>query len=242
MGQIYQYTRGMSNGFFIVDKGIIAVDCGSQLGKDHFLSACEECGIDPHAIKLIIVTHGHVDHYVNIANMKRESKAPVLCHMKAETFLANGLYPNVVPRCTEAIDPEKTMERSERVEPCPVIEKVQPDIVIDDEFDLSPYGVSGKIICTPGHSEGCLSIVLDWHEAIIGDILMMSPVTKKPIITVFGYCDNLKKVNGELFCSAEAVLKQAERFYSGHGGPYTKEQFLNALNEAKQEAKETGRI
>jgi glyoxylase-like metal-dependent hydrolase (beta-lactamase superfamily II) len=48
---------------------------------------------------------------------------------------------------------------------------VAPDILIDDEFDLSGYGIAGRIIHTPGHSTSSISIVLDNGEALIGDMV-----------------------------------------------------------------------
>ena len=51
------------------------------------------------------------------------------------------------------------------------IEGVNPDILVDDVFGLSEYGISGKIIHTPGHSQGSMSIILDNGETLIGDMV-----------------------------------------------------------------------
>ena len=42
---------------------------------------------------------------------------------------------------------------------------------MEDEFDLQPYGIAGKIIHTPGHSPSSISIMLDNGEALIGDLV-----------------------------------------------------------------------
>jgi glyoxylase-like metal-dependent hydrolase (beta-lactamase superfamily II) len=47
----------------------------------------------------------------------------------------------------------------------------KPDIVMDDEFDLSDYGIPGKVIHTPGHSPSSISVMLDNGEALIGDLV-----------------------------------------------------------------------
>jgi len=46
------------------------------------------------------------------------------------------------------------------------------DIVVEEEFDLDPIGVPGKILHTPGHSRGSLSLVLDTGDAFVGDLAM----------------------------------------------------------------------
>ncbi|NIN35076.1 MAG: hypothetical protein GTO60_08310, partial [Gammaproteobacteria bacterium] len=51
------------------------------------------------------------------------------------------------------------------------IEGVNSDILVDDVFDLSEYGISGKIIHTPGHSQGSISIILDNGETLVGDMV-----------------------------------------------------------------------
>jgi glyoxylase-like metal-dependent hydrolase (beta-lactamase superfamily II) len=42
---------------------------------------------------------------------------------------------------------------------------------VDDQFDLSDYGVAGRIVHTPGHSASSISIALDSGEALIGDMV-----------------------------------------------------------------------
>ena len=51
------------------------------------------------------------------------------------------------------------------------IQGVSPDIVIEDSVDLARFGVAGRIVHTPGHSPGSLSLLLESGEALIGDIV-----------------------------------------------------------------------
>ena len=44
-----------------------------------------------------------------------------------------------------------------------------PDIEVGECFDLSTHGVNIKIIHTPGHSAGSLSILVDKEIALVGD-------------------------------------------------------------------------
>ncbi len=44
------------------------------------------------------------------------------------------------------------------------------DILVDDTLDLSPYGVAARVIFTPGHTPGSVSILTDDQQAIVGDL------------------------------------------------------------------------
>lgn len=42
-------------------------------------------------------------------------------------------------------------------------------ISFKDSYDLNEFGITGKVIWTPGHSEGSSAVVLDNEIALIGD-------------------------------------------------------------------------
>jgi glyoxylase-like metal-dependent hydrolase (beta-lactamase superfamily II) len=65
----------------------------------------------------------------------------------------------------------------------------EPDIVIDDDgLDLEPYGVSGHVVHTPGHSPGSVSVVLSGGEAFVGDLAMNGPpMCLKPSFGIFAH-------------------------------------------------------
>lgn len=47
------------------------------------------------------------------------------------------------------------------------------DLVLkDEEFPLKSYGIHGKVIYTPGHSSGSMSLVLDTGDAFVGLLLL----------------------------------------------------------------------
>ena len=171
MLKVIQYTIGMSNGFFVRDgKAVIAVDSGGEMGAEPFLEACRQHGIDPRDIKLLVVTHGHVDHFVNIAAMKDITKAPLLCHKRAAPFLREGRKPEVYGRNAlgRAIMERQAIEG----DPIPFVPKVEPDIVFEGAYDLKPWGIDGEIIETPGHSQCSTAVILKTGEAIVGDTVL----------------------------------------------------------------------
>jgi glyoxylase-like metal-dependent hydrolase (beta-lactamase superfamily II) len=148
------------------DNGYILVDTGMPNINKKLDEAFQKYGVDPKRIQLIILTHGHMDHVGSVAYIKKITGGKVLCHRSFSKDLGAGKIEVAVPKnflgrffhfMTGFLGSK--------------IEGVIPDILLDDEFDLSEYGVSGKIIHTPGHSQSSISIVLDNGEALVGDLI-----------------------------------------------------------------------
>lgn len=220
MDKVFQYKRGMSNGFIIKGEKNIAVDSGCEESEAAFVTACEEAGIQPEDISLIIVTHGHVDHFYNLPAMIKLTHAPVMCHELAADFIMNGIDPDVQGRTKKGKAIIK--EQEEKGNPTDHTPSANVDIRITDDTDLHPYGIDGRIIYTPGHSRGCMSIVLDSGEAIVGDMILATPPDDKPGLAFLSYGGS--KTSPELYASIRRVLNcGCKTFYSGHGGPFSRE-------------------
>lgn len=77
---------------------VIAVDTGAEGDEGRMRQIFREAGIEPRSVKLIIVTHGHVDHFSNLPATKALTQAPVLCHKEAAPYLVEGRLPDVAGR------------------------------------------------------------------------------------------------------------------------------------------------
>lgn len=235
MSEVIQYTLGMANGFFVRGRnGVIAVDSGCELGREPFLTVCANTGVNPAEIQLLVVTHGHVDHFLNVGVMKEETGAPLVCHRNAERYLREALPPQVWAR--NALGRYMLAELPPSEEPIRLMRPVDPDLVIEGTLDLEPWGVDGQIIETPGHSDGCISVVLASGEAIVGDLLVCDPRDGTASLAFLCSSHDVQAANVELFASAERLAQCARIFYSGHGGPFTREELLTALAAARAEA------
>lgn len=234
MKKVVQYQRGFSNGFFVIDgKSVLAVDCGCAYGADAWLSACQEYHIELSSIRLIVATHGHGDHFMNMPVMRKLTGAPILCHKLAKQAMEQGLYPDVVPR--NRIGREITAHQESGAAPWPwkYQPEFSPDLVTEGEVDLKPWGISGKLVETPGHAEGSYSVVLDWGDVICGDIVVEAPPGSGSCgLAYFAQDPTAGEV---LFESVRTILASGVTFYSGHGGPFRKEEVQQALEQGIQE-------
>ncbi len=159
VGNVNIYLIETKTGYILVDAGM--PNMGKKLDQ-----IFENAGVDPKSVRLIVATHGHLDHIGSIAYARQVTGGKILCHQSISEYLVTGE--------TEAAVPQNLLGRlliffmglmgSE-------IEAAKPDIVMNDEFDLNEYGIAGKIIHTPGHSPSSVSIMLDNGEALIGDMV-----------------------------------------------------------------------
>lgn len=244
MSDVIQYRLGMANGFFVRGDGVIAVDSGCELGREAFLGVCEEAGVAPDDIRLLVVTHGHVDHFLNMGEMRAVTGAPLMCHKNAEASLRQALHPNV--RARSRLGRYMLTQLPPSEEPLALMRPVAPDIVVEGTVDLRPWGVEGRLVETFGHSDGCMSVILDSGQAIVGDLLVEDVRDGSPSLAFLCYTDDIQAANEQLFRSARYLAENAETFYSGHGGPFSKDDLLAALAaagaEAAEEAESAGEV
>jgi hydroxyacylglutathione hydrolase len=96
---------------------------------------------------------------------------------------------------------------------------VEPDILVDEELDLNPYGVAAKVIPTPGHTRGSVSVVLESGEAVVGDLVLPRFMAFGPPAIAFWAAsrdDSLVSIRKVLDLKPSIIL-------TSHGGPYRPE-------------------
>jgi hydroxyacylglutathione hydrolase len=158
---------GHSNIYLIkTESGYILVDAGMPRMEEKLDAVFEEVGVDPKSVQLIIATHGHLDHVGSIAHAQKVTGGEIMCHRSISDHLVNGKAESAVPQnlLGRLLNLLTGLMGSK-------FEGTKPDILIEDEFDLNEYGISGRIIHTPGHSPSSVSIMLDNGEALVGDLV-----------------------------------------------------------------------
>jgi len=88
------HGHGPAFGFYVLRNGesLYLID-GGFVGGPHFLrKALEKRGWDKFPIRGIVVTHGHLDHVLNIAALAKESGAWIAAH-RLDAAHYEGRYP-----------------------------------------------------------------------------------------------------------------------------------------------------
>lgn len=157
--RIIQLKVGMTRPTIVTNgESAILVDAGPPGHLDDFVRQFRFFGIEPTAIKLIILTHVHYDHTGNLEGLKGLTGANVIVNKREAGWLSTGLMP--IPRgtrwWTKIIVNLGDILMPGFASPPPF----EADIMVDDRMELAPWGFPATIIHTPGHTEGSQSVIL----------------------------------------------------------------------------------
>ncbi|MFY9120032.1 MAG: MBL fold metallo-hydrolase [Syntrophomonadaceae bacterium] len=187
--------------------GWILVDAGTRSQAKSFLRRLGKLGIQPSDIKLIIITHAHFDHVGSLASIKSLCNCPVLAHPLEARLIETGEV--VIPPGTNALGKLVSWLGRHNIRSLR-FPKTRVEFTTDQELDLTPYGVAAKVVPTPGHTPGSLSVLLEDGQAIVGDLAMSyGPGSNFPI-----FAEQPEKITA----SWDLLIKQgASIFYPAHG-------------------------
>jgi glyoxylase-like metal-dependent hydrolase (beta-lactamase superfamily II) len=217
---------GFDQAYIVKDQGTIMIDSGEPKKGKAFLKSLKEISIKPEEIKLIILTHGHWDHIGSAAEIKEITGAKVVMHKNEKLWLEESLkvMPPGITTWGSILDKLVTWF----IIPFKHIRATEVDIVLkDEEFSLNDYGIKGKVIHTPGHSSGSVSILLDTGEAFVGDLAMNKfPLRLTPGLPIFA--EDWPK----LIESWQKLLDLGVKIvYPAHGDPFSSDIIENELSK-----------
>ncbi|MFL7791577.1 MAG: MBL fold metallo-hydrolase, partial [Anaerolineae bacterium] len=147
------------------DGGLVLVDAGLPGFERLILRRMAALGRDD--LRLIFITHAHVDHYGSAAALRRLTGVPIAIHRDDADAMAQG--ETDLGSCRgfgRVIGPFlPVLEASVPLEP------TQADVLVEDGSDLRPYGLDGMVIHTPGHTPGSSCLFVDGRLAFVSDLI-----------------------------------------------------------------------
>jgi hydroxyacylglutathione hydrolase len=221
---IYPIPLGFDHCYIIQDKGTIMIDGGAPKQAKKFAKAMEKISIKPEEVQLIVLTHGHLDHIGSASEIKEITGAKIAMHELEKDCLEKSLKPMPPGVTTWGHILSKIMTL---FLPLIHIPEAHVDVLLgDEEFSLEKYGISGKVIHTPGHSYGSVSVLLETGDAFVGDLAMNKfPLRLSAGLPIFA--EDLQKVEE----SWKLLLDQgAKTIYPAHGDSFSADIIRDALS------------
>ncbi len=205
----------LSNAFLVIGDRPILIDTGSPGEMDAIAAALAEQRIHLRELALVVLTHGHADHAGSAGPMRINLPIPLACHLADVEMVKKGEN-----RSFESIGFEAKIIKQIVPSKFP---RIAPDIKFEETLHLDEYGVAGKVIHTPGHTAGSVSVILDNGEAIIGDTLRGgyfggTLLRHKPLTHYFA--EDVTQIKPSL---EEIMAHNPQKLHVGHGGALSAE-------------------
>jgi len=207
-----RYLFGVNCYLLKNDAGYYLIDAGMKKGWAQLENQMEEAGCRPGDLKLIIITHGHLDHVGNAAHLRDRYGAKIAMHHGDTEIIETGdMFVDsgggTVIKLVGFL--MKALGLSD-------YKKFTPDLILEDGQDLSTHGLDAKVLHTPGHSNGSISVLTADGNLFCGDLYNNNGKPEKA---------TLVQNQQQLDASFERVEElDIETIYPGHGKPFRMEE------------------
>ena len=213
--EIQKLSLGICNCYLVKEDGLILVDAGPPNQVSKLRMELQTLSINPEDISLLVLTHGHFDHIGSVSAVKTLTNCKVAINHREKEWVEQalrpmppgiGLWGAVLAVLMRIMTPFVKFPPS------------SVDIVLEDrEFPLHPFGINGKVLHTPGHTSGSMSLLLDTGEAFVGDLAMGGfPMRIGPGMPTVGDDRNTIKASWKLLLDSGAKW-----IYPAHGNPFS---------------------
>ncbi|MFZ3062579.1 MAG: MBL fold metallo-hydrolase [Actinomycetota bacterium] len=229
MIKIYLIPGLIASCYLIEQKGrLFLIDTGFLGFAGRILKKIQRIGRKPQDLNLIAVTHDHCDHFGSAREVHKESNALVGCH---------ELDYEGVKRGSKKISPPVSHSGkvlsflASRSMPLMNLKGVTPHVTLHDGMSLEEFGLSGKVVHTPGHTKGSVSVVLEDGSAFIGDLVMgKTVVNNKPSRGAFA-----EDVNALYRSWVKIIEAGAKKIYPAHGNPFSAQELEELVSRTEPE-------
>jgi glyoxylase-like metal-dependent hydrolase (beta-lactamase superfamily II) len=151
-------------------------------------------GVNP---KLVLLTHGHIDHILDLAKIKKHFACPIGCHPETVPMISNR---NFFREVGFGFD----------------VEPVQADILITETEDEAFLGEKFQVLEVPGHCPGSLCFFSPSERVLLGgDVLFAGGIGRWDLPGGDGEL-LLRGIKQKLFSLGDDVV-----VLPGHGPPTT---------------------
>lgn len=207
----YAYLIETATGLFLIDAGIEGT--GRKV-----LRLIAKLGRKPDELLATFITHAHADHFGGLGEVQEATGCEVFCHPAHRDTLRSGaglvspglnFFGRSYEKVARVLLPKLTLPKIARVRS------------LADGEALHTLGLPGRVLHTPGHSRGDLTVVLDQGAAFVGDLVQgpRIPRLSPPEFSIMAVDEQ-----GMLASWKKLLESGAKTLYPGHGSILPSEQ------------------
>lgn len=213
-------------------EGHLLIDAGWNGQYNNFKKALYKLGVSIDSIKFILITHHHYDHTALVQNIREETKCKIIVHKDEAGYIEKGISHTDEDKqfdiCSHLLNIIVSVFIKDSYRPIALNES---DIIVDnDNYDIYDLtGIKGRILHTPGHSKGSISLLLSNGDAFVGDAAMN-------ILKVFGHKYRPIKAEdySEVYKSWEKLIRSGTKnIYPSHGNKFSVEKLKKCLSKTR---------
>lgn len=202
--------------------GFILIDSGLSTHWEELEKELISAGCFPDKLKLIILTHGDYDHTGNCRKLREKYNIKTAIQRADCSIIETGSAGKRKKKLSQVIRfliPSLLMKlHQDRLN----ANKFIPDIFLTDGQDLREYNFNARVIYTPGHTKGSISILTESGNLFVGDTLVNN---RRPAPA------NIIENSEDLNTSITELKKLCARMiYPGHGEAFSMESFLKYVS------------
>jgi hydroxyacylglutathione hydrolase len=209
---------GMSNCYLVKnEEKYFLIDSGPVTKRSVLENELQRAGCTPQTLVLILLTHADSDHSGNAAFLRSKygtkigmHAAEVIASEHGDMFLTRShlnVFSKLVGKLILILLGVNHLDR------------FTPDLLLEDDMSLLPYGWDARVVHIPGHSCGSIGILSAEGAFFGGDLLTYEKGRLRSLID-----DRQAHQN-----SLEKVKKLSiHTFYPGHGQPFDKNVLLQS--------------
>jgi glyoxylase-like metal-dependent hydrolase (beta-lactamase superfamily II) len=174
---VYRVPARAANAYLVeAPRGLVLVDSGLPGSEKGILKAIAKLGKKPSDLKLVLLTHRHLDHIGSAAALKKQTGAKLASHPFEKPYAAGTLViqaPNASSFYGKMVRKLTTLGYwTLKLFRVIKFQTAHVDLAADEESVLEAVGLDGSVLWTPGHTKGSVTLFLNQSSvAIVGDLL-----------------------------------------------------------------------
>jgi hydroxyacylglutathione hydrolase len=204
------------NAFLVTVKdGFVLIDTGLGMHWEKLESELLSAGCLPDKLKLVIITHGDMDHTGNCARLQEKYKCKIAMHNNDALMAERGV---LLKRKVRTLHGRIFIMIRRLFRKKFTFDKFKPDIFLTEGQNLLEYGLDAVVVHIPGHTKGSIGILTNDGNLFAGDTFTNN---RKP--DTANYIEDFEELNSSLARLKEMNIKTV---YPGHGKPFGMEEVI----------------